>query len=384
MIDRIKVRLARALDGQGSARFIRADRGAVVGSSVGQVRTRNEDCCFVARGSHGGDSLANFAAAIVCDGLGGMSQGREAAIHAASTFVASLFDPVSIEWKGRLERAIGVANMEVHRLLRGDGGTTLSAVVIPQRGSAFLCHVGDSRIYGVTGDRALEQLSRDDTMNALLNRRDGGLDPIKDSRLLQFVGMGDEMEPQIEPIPNHFRSVLITSDGAHDVPHGVLQRVVSAASGGNDLIRKLLSLSEMMGGRDNASAILMPLGGETDLYADAIETELLAVLPHETLTICVVTSDGRDQTVQGRGGMPADAKADVPKVVEQASGKPSSSNEADSAPASPAPAKTKARTTKSQKPKKRKPRRKAGGEDRLPLDGADDEVNVQFSDEDKQ
>ncbi len=179
----------------------------------------------------------------------------------------------------------------------------------------FLCHVGDSRIYGVTGDRAVEQLSRDDTMNALLNRKDGALDPIKDSRLLQFVGMGDEMEPQIEPIPNHFRSMLVTSDGAHDVPHGVLQRVVSAASGGNDLIRKLLSLSDIMGGRDNASAIFMSRGGEADLYDASIETELLAVLPHDMLTICVVTSDGEDQTVPKRGGVPGDAKADAPKVA---------------------------------------------------------------------
>ncbi len=121
LIDRIKIRLAKALDAQGGQRFIRAHRGAVIGSSVGQVRTRNEDCCLVARASYGSNSSANFAVAIVCDGLGGMSQGREAAIHAASVFVARLFDPVSIEWKGRLGRAIGGANMEVHRLLRGDG-----------------------------------------------------------------------------------------------------------------------------------------------------------------------------------------------------------------------------------------------------------------------
>ncbi len=254
------------------------------------VRKRNEDCCLIARVSYADSGRTNFTIAMVCDGLGGMSQGREAAILAASAFTAHLFCTPVIGWKERLSRAIAFVNAQVYQRLHGDGGTTLSAVISFNDGAMF-CHVGDSRIYGVMPDRAIEQLSRDDTINALLKRQEGEAEAPKDSRLLQFVGMGEEMEAQIAPVPSQCRSVLLTSDGAHDVPQSVFQRVVSAAAGGNDLIRKLLMLSDMMGGRDNASAILLPIATELELYDERGETELLAILPNDSLAIHIAGPD---------------------------------------------------------------------------------------------
>ena len=209
LIERIQRRLAKALETQGSGKAVRTHSGAALGSSVGLVRKRNEDCCLVARASYAQGGRANFTVAMVCDGLGGMSQGREAAILAASAFCAHLFCAPDIGWEERLSQAIAYANAEVYRLLRGDGGTTLSAAISTHDGAMF-CHVGDSRIYGVMQDRGLEQLSRDDTINALLKRQEGEAEAPKDSRLLQFVGMGEEMEAQIAPVPSHCRSVLLT------------------------------------------------------------------------------------------------------------------------------------------------------------------------------
>lgn len=382
MIERIQNRLAKALEAQGSAKAIRTHSGAALGSSVGLVRKRNEDCCLVARASYVHGGRANFVIALVCDGLGGMSQGREAAILAASAFAAHLFCAPAVSWEERLSQAITHANAEVYRRLRGDGGTTLSAVISSHDGAMF-CHVGDSRIYGVMPDRALEQLSRDDTINALLKRQDGEAETPKDSRLLQFVGMGEEMEAQIAPVPGHCRSVLLTSDGAHDVPHSVFQRVVSAAAGGTDLVRKLLTLSDMTGGRDNASAILLPIGAEAELYDESGENELLAILPNDTLAIHIAGPDAWERSGRMRN-VPSSYQPFEPskRIVESpASEKIVAPEQAVSNEPKPKPAtaKAKARTSKARKPKRKSITPKADAADRLPLDEPGNEVDVQFS-----
>lgn len=352
--------------------------GAALGSSVGLVRKRNEDCCLVARASYAHGGRANFTIAMVCDGLGGMSQGREAAILAASAFTAHLFCAPTIGWKDRLSEAVAYVNTEVYRRLRGDGGTTLSAVISSHHGAMF-CHVGDSRIYGIMPDRALEQLSRDDTINALRKRQEGEAEVPKDSRLLQFVGMGEEMEAQIAPVPSQCRSVLLTSDGAHDVPHSVFQRVVSAASGGSDLVRKLLVLSDMTGGRDNASAIVLPMGADAELYDESGENELLAILPNDTLAIHITGPEAWE-----RSGHTRNAPPDEPSKVVLGPGNAFNSEHR----STPSASIGKERTTKARKPKRRHTPPKTA--DRLPLDEPGNEIDVQFSspatqpDEDKQ
>lgn len=340
------------------------------------MRKRNEDCCLFVRGSYAKTSRGDFTAAIVCDGLGGMSQGREAAMLAASAFAAHLYCSAISTWEERLSRAIAYANHEVYQRLHGNGGTTLSAVIVPANSDAVLCHVGDSRIYALSPERVLEQLSRDDTMNALLNKREDQPDASKDSRLLQFVGMGDEMEAQIAPIPRQAKSILLTSDGAHDVPNSVLQRLVSAAAGGNDLVRKLLALSDMLGGRDNASAILLPLNGDASLYPTSAENELLAVLPSETLSICIAESETFERS----------GRLDRRPVSESAPPLPSSRDNVPSAPPAeeaaaqlePAALASKEKT-RPRKSKQRRSQAKINPVARLPLDEPRPEVDVQFS-----
>ena len=376
LIERIQNRLARALEAQGAGKAVRTHSGAAIGSSIGLVRKRNEDCCLVARATYEHGGRANFTIAIVCDGLGGMSQGREAATLAASSFTAHLFCGTANGWNERLVQAITHVNAEVYRRLRGDGGTTLSAVVSSNDGAMF-CHVGDSRIYGVLSDRTLEQLTRDDTINALLKRQEGEAEAAKDSRLLQFVGMGDEMEAQIAAVPGYCRSVLLTSDGAHDVTHSVFQRVVGAAAGGSDLIRKLLMLADMTGGRDNASAILLPIASEAEHFDECSENELLVIMPNDTLAIHLTGSETWERSGFTRNPPRNYPPREPNKRIDEAPIPTDGGNiEPDSKPAA---TESKGRTSKSRKPKRSQARPKADAAGRLRLDGRDNEVDVQFS-----
>lgn len=375
MINRIQNRLVKALEVQAPAKAFRTHSGAALGSSVGLVRKRNEDCCLVVRASYG-VTHDNFTVAIVCDGLGGMSHGREAAFLAASAFTAHLFRARHRPWRDRLSQAIAYANTEVYSRLRGSGGTTLSAVVSCQNES-FFCHVGDSRVYGIMPDRTLKQLSRDDTINALLQKQDGNPESPKDSRLLQFVGIGDEMEPQIAVVSSDCRSVLLTSDGAHDLPHSVLQRVVSAASGGSDLVRKLLAISEMTGGRDNASAILFPIESDAEIEEETGDCELLAILPNDTVSILILESDAIELSGRTPRAMPdrssqelVSKNAEIARDAKLTDQKPNPS---------PAAIKTKPRNTKPRKGRKSTARAKSDAGATLPLDPIGHEVDIQFS-----
>ncbi len=118
LIEIVQNRLVRALSGQAGSKAIRIQRDIAIGSSVGQVRQRNEDCCLVVRASYGNSGRGNFTVAVVCDGLGGMSQGRPAAILAASAFVASIYCSPVGGWETRASRAVAYANSQVYQLLR--------------------------------------------------------------------------------------------------------------------------------------------------------------------------------------------------------------------------------------------------------------------------
>ncbi|WP_156899546.1 hypothetical protein [Pleomorphomonas koreensis] len=227
-------------------------------------------------------------------------------------------------------------------------------------------------------DRAVEQLSRDDTINALLRRQEGEAEGPKDSRLLQFVGMGEEMEAQIALVQGQFSSMLLTSDGAHDVPHSVFQRVIAAAAGGNDLIRKLLTLSEITGGRDNASAILLPIGRQAEIFEESAENELLAILPSDTLSIQFAGPEVWERQDNKRNHPSPDSQpSEMSKRVENP---PGSEKPLNSQPASKPPsAKVNAKPAKARKSKPRRAHPKVEAVDRLPLDEPSNEVDVQFS-----
>jgi hypothetical protein len=101
----------------------------------------------------------------------------------------------------------------------------------------------------------VKQLSRDDTVGGLLGPREGmGAD-----RLIQYIGMGDGIQPRIIEINREeFECVLITSDGVHCASPATFAQAVGAPTSNLDLIRRLLALSDALGGQDNGTALLLP------------------------------------------------------------------------------------------------------------------------------
>lgn len=257
-----------------------------VGSTVGLIRKGNEDACLVLRANFGRALKRDFELAIVCDGMGGMKGGRDASLTAVISFVDELLRDPDAPLEARAERGINRANAEIYGRFQGQGGTTLSALVRRRGGEAVIAHAGDTRIYLIRRQLEPEQLTRDDTLRAVLNKHQDNDDGFG-SKLIQFVGMGEAFEPHIFAAPGHGTSFLLTSDGAHGMAHSTFSRVVNGSSGAADTVRRLLQLSDLLGGIDNASVVFVPAQFSEDRPSSSDDVILKFLTPYDTLEVFV-------------------------------------------------------------------------------------------------
>lgn len=253
--DALEQRIARFVAQEKASYSLNGTPDVCLGTCLGQVREHNQDRALVTFTSYPAAPEKSFALGVVCDGMGGLPSGDRAAVIAVSVFVSRV-----IRWPGqpaadRLRWATLAANDAVYKSLGGLGGTTLAAVMVDGQGAVVGVNAGDSRIYGLTRARDATQLSRDDTVAGLLGRQqEAGAD-----QLVQYVGIGVGIQPRIIEIDREeFASVLITSDGIHCASAATLLQAIRAPTGNLDLIRRLLTLSDALGGQDNATAVLLP------------------------------------------------------------------------------------------------------------------------------
>ncbi len=341
---------------RGNGRF-------ATGTTLGLVRTNNEDRCAIVKARFGDTPNRDFNVGVVCDGLGGMEGGQEAASLGLAVFLTTLVQSTRPSPTDRLIDAVTAANENIYSMLRGRGGTTLTAVIITRHHGSYFCHVGDTRLFSIGPDRVVQQVTRDDTLAALLQKTP--LENRSDSRLLQFVGMGEEMEPQIEPLGLDQRSsFLLTSDGAHDVPRPILERVISTASSPLDLSRKLIQLSEMIGGFDNATVVVMPSRVE-DEPARPEATELSIMVPAEEVAIWLMPL--HENVPSAPAGIRNETKSATASTRPPAPPKKGSSR-AEKSKKTATPSKARAAKLSKKNPP----------ETQLPLEAKNHEVNVEF------
>lgn len=163
-------------------------------TDIGQVREGNEDSYLVL------DPL--FA---VADGMGG-HRGGEVASDLAVQTIRRLFE----RHEGSLIEQVERANRAVFERSQSDRavsgmGTTLTAVVVDDRGGARLAHVGDSRAY-LLRDGELDLLTRDHTL------------------VQRMVDEGELTAEEAEDHPHrHILTRVLGGEGSVSVDEGVLE-----------------------------------------------------------------------------------------------------------------------------------------------------------------
>jgi len=223
-----------------------------LGSDVGLVRKENQDRVACARILN---NQCPIFISVVCDGMGGMTDGSACAALAISTFINSLSENRAPNIESKLKSAIKQANDTVYKIFKGEGGSTLSAFAIQGTGTIVGVNVGDSRIYIIQNGK-LCQLSKDDTLAGQMPSANEF--NYRHNELLQYIGMGEGIEPNLITFPplESISNILLTSDGLHRIGNFSMESVVKNSPAEGASIARLLSISKWFGGVDNASIIL--------------------------------------------------------------------------------------------------------------------------------
>ncbi len=84
---------------------------------------------------------------IVCDGVGGLNNGRQASMVAAEIIARKYYRNIFFNIKRSLSFAIKKANKELFKLSKKEKMGTTVVVLALKKNQAFICNVGDSRAY---------------------------------------------------------------------------------------------------------------------------------------------------------------------------------------------------------------------------------------------
>ncbi len=230
-----------------------AELPIAIATDIGLVRPENQDRSAILRIQ----LTANRSSIVVvlCDGMGGMSDGAECACLAIATFLSSCVQNTNLPLQERIVISVTNANDAVFAKYNGRGGATLSAFIADSQDGILGINVGDSRIYSIENNK-LSQITVDDTILGQLGQANENIHG--QNELLQYVGMGQGVDPHViafskdSPLPN----ILLTSDGIHFLDKQTMELVIKHTPDSAIAVRRLIELAKWCGGHDNASGII--------------------------------------------------------------------------------------------------------------------------------
>lgn len=160
----------------------------------------------------------------VCDGMGGMKDGRLASETAICSLRQSFMEmDRNRDMAAQLKQSVFQASSQVEALLGGDGGSTVVIGILYQ-GGLYYASVGDSYLY-LLRDGKLLRLNTEHNLchqRYLESIRDSDMDPLplrdmpEAEALTEFLGMPglDEVDCSVRPLPMKEGDVLLAcSDG---------------------------------------------------------------------------------------------------------------------------------------------------------------------------
>lgn len=239
--------------GSSGVRKVAPLRGAIA-SEIGNLRSDNQDkaIAFKSFDAQGRE----YAVTIVADGIGGMNDGAACAALAVAAFTAeicALFQTNNGSPKTCMKQAAHSANDAVYREYLGRGGSTLVAVLFSAGTPPLWVSAGDSRIYLQSKDH-LKLLTTDDTIAGQLNK--SGEVSAEHSKILQYVGMGKDLEPHIGEVKEvHEGQLILTTDGVHFLEKGSdwFKSIIQNAPDAGATAKRLVDVARWCGGPDNAT-----------------------------------------------------------------------------------------------------------------------------------
>lgn len=231
-------------------------------TSVGCIRSLNEDSFFVSEPDSKGTVLA-----IVADGMGGHNAGEVASGKAVGILQNGIFRETYMSAKDVLIKAVEDANQEIYEMsinkknLSGMG-TTITACLAMEN-SVTAVQVGDSRLYLIRKDK-ISQITKDHSLvemlveNGTITKEEAKNHPQKNI-ITRAVGTDKTVEADIyEFSVKKGDTVLLCSDGlVNMVDDEEILSVIKSAETLDAAANTLVSQAEKAGGTDNITVILI-------------------------------------------------------------------------------------------------------------------------------
>lgn len=221
----------------------------------GKVRELNED----AFGYHGG-------LFVVADGMGGHQAGEVASAIAVDTILKA---DISGDVKTALQKSLMAANQAILKQAEQskeyNGMGTTVAVLFFGDNRAFVTHIGDSRVYYLSGD-SLKQLTSDHSLvNELVKTGEITAEEAKShpqrNILTRALGSNDSFDPEIIEIEvTKGDKFLLCSDGlTGTVPETLIKEYMSLETEPEAIVNQLIDSANEFGGNDNITVILVEI-----------------------------------------------------------------------------------------------------------------------------
>lgn len=231
----------------------------------GKIRAKNEDFCSSAE-------VEGYTLLILADGMGGANSGEVASTKAIETVMEHLDNDLlrrlSLpEIPHTLIRIIDETNRLLFDLSNSDCiysgmGTTLEICIIKDS-TAYIAHIGDSRVYKVTSSGEILQLTKDHSLveymiDAGKLTREEAVNHPQRNVITKAIGTAPTIEADIlTHVLEDGDVLLVCSDGLTNmVSEQDIAAVVSSDIPFNDRAFKLVEMANDAGGTDNISVIL--------------------------------------------------------------------------------------------------------------------------------
>jgi serine/threonine protein phosphatase PrpC len=247
-------------------------------SDIGKIRERNEDSFYAIESLlHHNYDRERFGLFIVADGMGGHQKGEVASSLAVRTAAQCILKDIYLPYivnnnQGSANRpinevlieAVESANSVVQETVP-DGGTTLTIAVVMGH-SAYIAHVGDSRVYWFN-QGTLKQITKDHSLVQRLvelgqETAEGALTHPQRNVLYRAIGQGTAMEVDIyvQHLPPG-SSLLLCSDGLWGpVKNDLLREILSISTTPQEACEHLITKANKNGGEDNITAVIVSMG----------------------------------------------------------------------------------------------------------------------------
>lgn len=262
-------------------------------SDIGQVREENQDAYLLSEPDDDKLLAERGSLVVVCDGMGGLSDGRVASQMAVEKVRDTYFSRGGTPAEA-LGASVQEANREIFRFAQGERqgqpmGSTCTALAVLGK-SAHIAQVGDSRAYRYHRGK-IRQITRDHSLvRELLDRgeieKGSAQYTFHRNVLTRGLGLREEIDVDLFELSDLEEGDLffLTSDGLHELVDEA-EFVDSIANHLDDLDaigKELIALANERGGTDNITVGIAAIGSIVSPPASgALSTDTLTLTRDE-------------------------------------------------------------------------------------------------------